>query len=123
MTYDNFTIKSQEAILKAQQIAAGHSQQNVDTVHLIKGIMETDENTAQFLLKKAEVNIPTLDLELDKAINSLPKVEGSDKQFLTNDANKALSQAKKMLPEFGDEFISLELLLLGILKGKDHQRS
>ena len=60
-----------------------------------------------------------LEIELDKAINNLPKVEGSDKQFLTNDANKALSQAKKMLKDFGDEFISIELLLLGILKGKD----
>ena len=63
--------------------------------------------------------LPFLDTELDKAIASLPKVEGAEKQFLTNDANKALSTAKKMLKDFGDEFISIELLLLGILKGKD----
>lgn len=119
MTYDNFTIKSQEAILKAQQIAASNDQQNVDTVHLLKGILETDESTSQFLLKKADVNIATLESELDKAIKSLPKVADSDKQYLTNDANKALAQAKKMLKEFGDEFISIELLLLGILQGKD----
>ncbi len=120
MTYDNFTIKSQEAILKAQQIAAGNDQQNVDTVHLLKGILEIDESTPQFLLKKADVNIATLETELDKAINSLPKVEGgTEKQFLTNDANKALSYAKKMLKEFGDEYISIELMLLGILNGKD----
>ncbi len=119
MTYDNFTVNSQEAILKAQQLAASHDQQNVDTVHLLKGILETDENTAQFLLKKADVSIPKLEAELNKAISSLPKVEGAEKQFLTNDANKALSQAKKMLKEFGDEYISIELLLLGILQGKD----
>jgi ATP-dependent Clp protease ATP-binding subunit ClpB len=119
MTYDNFTIKSQEAILKAQQIAAGNDQQNVDTVHLLKGILQTDESTPQFLLKKADVNMAMLNSELDKAISSLPKVEGADKQFLTNDANKAIGQAKKLLKDFGDEYISIELLLLGILRGKD----
>jgi len=58
MTYDNFTIKAQEAILKAQQIAGGYSQQSVDTPHLIKGILETDENVASFLLQKAGVSVP-----------------------------------------------------------------
>ena len=71
------------------------------------------------MLKKSDVNISILDSVLDKAISSLPKVEGAEKQFLTNDANKALAQAKKMLKDFGDEYISIELLLLGILRGKD----
>ena len=60
MTYDNFTIKAQESILKGQKIAAGYSQQTVDTPHLIKGLLETDESVIEFLLKKMEVILPVL---------------------------------------------------------------
>jgi ATP-dependent Clp protease ATP-binding subunit ClpB len=119
MTYDNFTIKSQEAILQAQKMAAGYSQQTVDTPHLIKSIIETDENLSGFLLGKLDVNISKLQKALDEAIKGYPKVEGTDKQYLSNDANKALSKAKSYLKEFGDEYISMELILLGILAGKD----
>ncbi len=119
MTYDNFTIKAQESILKAQQIAGGLDQQQVDTPHLLLGLIETDENVSKFLLQKMGVNMATLKAKLDKAIKSYPKVEGDGKQFLTNDANKALARAKKKLPDFEDEYISIELILLGILQGKD----
>ncbi len=119
MTYDNFTIKAQESILKSQQIAAGLDQQQVDTVHLIKGILETDESVAGFLLGKSEVNLDMLRRKLDEAILKYPKVQGSDKQFLTTDANKSLSRAKVLLKEFGDQYISVELMLLGIVQGDD----
>jgi len=119
MTYDNFTIKAQESILKAQQIAAGVDQQQVDTPHLLKGIIETDENVANFLLQKSGVNMATLKRKIEESIKDYPRVEGSEKQYLTNDANKSLSRAKKLLPDFGDEYISIELILLGILKGDD----
>jgi ATP-dependent Clp protease ATP-binding subunit ClpB len=119
MTYDNFTIKAQESILKAQQIAAGLDQQQVDTPHLIKGIMETDENVTNFVFQKMDVSVIALKTKLDTAVKGYPKVEGSEKQFLTNEANKALSRAKKMLKEYGDEYISIELMLMGILQGTD----
>ncbi len=119
MTYDNFTIKAQEAILKAQQIAAGFDQQQVDTPHLIEGIMDTDESVANFLLQKMGINVPALRKQLDAAIENYPKVEGAEKQYLSSEANQALSRAKKRLAEFGDEYISIELILLGILEGKD----
>ena len=119
MTYDNFTIKAQESILKAQQIAAGIDQQQVDTPHLLKGILETDENVSNFLLQKSGVNMATLKRKIEDTIRDYPRVEGGEKQYLTNDANKALSRAKKMLQEFGDEYISIELMLMGILKGDD----
>ncbi len=119
MTYDNFTIKAQDAIMKAQQIAVGLSQQNVDTAHLVKGILETDEHVATFLFEKCGVNMGMLRRKIDEEVQNTPKVSGTDKQYLTNEANKALSRAKKILPEFGDEFISLELMLLGILQGDD----
>ncbi|MCB9265625.1 MAG: type VI secretion system ATPase TssH, partial [Lewinellaceae bacterium] len=119
MTYDNFTIKAQESILQAQRIAAGLGQQQVDTVHLIRGIMEIEEHVASFLLSKMDINTATLKLRLNEAIREYPKVEGTEKQFLTKEANQSLARAKKLLPEFGDEYISIELILLGILTGKD----
>ena len=119
MTYDNFTIKAQDSILKAQQIAAGLSQQNVDSAHLLRGILETDEHVATFILEKSGVTVSTLKRQLDTLIQLTPKVSGSDKQYLTPEANKALARAKKLLTEFGDEYISIELIILGILQGDD----
>lgn len=119
MTYDNFTIKAQESILKAQQIAGKLQQQSVDTPHIIRGIMETDEELSKYLLNKVDVNISTLKINLNKTIKAYPKVKGSDKQYLTDHANKALARAKKMLKTMGDEYISIELMLLGILNGTD----
>jgi len=119
MTYDNFTIKAQEAILQAQQIAAGYEQQSVDTSHLLKGMLGVDDSATDFLLKKTGINMPRFEQDLDKLIWETPKVQGADKQYLTNEANKAVAAAKTLLKEYGDEFISLELLLLGIAKGGD----
>ncbi len=119
MTYDNFTLKAQDAIMKAQQIAVGLSQQQVDTAHLLKGILETDEHVATFLLEKAQVSMQMLRRQIDELIAKVPKVAGAEKQYLTPEANKALARAKKLLPEYGDQYISIELILLGIVQGND----
>jgi ATP-dependent Clp protease ATP-binding subunit ClpB len=119
MTYDNFTAKAQEAIQKGQQIASGLSHQQVETIHLLKGIMETDESLSQFLLEKSGVNVPQLKRKIEDTFKDFPKITGTDQQYLTNDANKALSKAKGMLTSFGDSFISLELMLLAIVQGDD----
>ena len=119
MTYDNFTAKAQEAIQKAQQIASGLSHQQVDTVHLTRGIMEIDESLSQFLLEKSGINVPLLKRKIEETFKEYPKITGTDQQYLTNDANKALSKAKGMLTSFGDSFISLELMLLAIVQGDD----
>jgi ATP-dependent Clp protease ATP-binding subunit ClpB len=119
MTYENFTVNAQEAILKSQQLAGSLDQQGVDTIHLIKGIIETDEKLAEFLLNKMGVNLPMLKRDLNVELEKYPKVQGGDKQYLTNDANKALATAKKLLKDFGDEFISIELMLMGIILGND----
>lgn len=120
MTYDNFTIKAQESILKAQQIAGGLDQQSVDSTHLLKGIIETDESVPNFLFSKMGVSAATLKIQLEEAVNGYPKVSGgSEKQYLTTDANAALARAKKLMAEFEDQYISIELILLGILSGKD----
>ncbi|MEY4048602.1 MAG: hypothetical protein RL284_2153, partial [Bacteroidota bacterium] len=119
MTYDNFTAKAQEAIQKGQQIASGLSHQQVETIHLLKGIMETDESLSQFLLEKSGVNVPQLKRKIEDTFKDFPKITGTDQQYLTNDANKALTKAKGMLTAFGDSFISLELMLLAIVQGED----
>ena len=120
MTYDNFTIKAQESILKSQQLAGENNQQMVDTAHLLRGILSEDENIAGFLLKKVGVNMTTLESELEKLIQSFPKIQGGvDKQYLSGEANKVLSKAKSLAKEFGDEFIPVELVLLAIVQGND----
>jgi ATP-dependent Clp protease ATP-binding subunit ClpB len=120
MTYDNFTIKAQEAIIAAQQLAGANEQQMVDTAHLLKGVLAEADSTAQYLLKKVGINIPALEAENDKLIATYPKVMGGvDKQFLSNDANKAITKARALAKEYGEEFIPVETLLLGIVHGND----
>jgi ATP-dependent Clp protease ATP-binding subunit ClpB len=119
MTYDNFTIKAQEAIQKAQQTAGHNNQQHVDTAHLVRGILESSEDVATFLFNKCEVSISELQKGLAPLIAQTPKVEGTKKQYLTKEANRSLSRAKKALPDFGDQYISIELILLGIVQGDD----
>lgn len=119
MTYDQFTVKAQECILEGQRIAESLDQQMVDTPHLLKGIMLTESGVSDFLLKKSGVNAATIKIELDRLLQTYPKVQGDIKQTLTNDANQALSRAKSMLKDFGDDYISMELILMGILTGND----
>jgi ATP-dependent Clp protease ATP-binding subunit ClpB len=118
MNFNNFTIKSQEAVQKAQEIAQGHQQQAIETSHILKGMLMVDENIVPWLLKKLDVNVPAVIQSLERIILSYPKVTGGD-QYLSNNASKALQKAGPYPKEFGDEFISLEHLLLGILAGVD----
>lgn len=123
MTFDNFTVNAREVILKSQQLAGSLGQQGVDTVHLIRGIFDTDSKLAEFLFNKMGVNVPALKRDLNLELEKYPKVEGTDKQYLTHDANKALTTARELLKDYGDEFISIELILLGIVKGSDRASS
>jgi len=118
MNLNQFTIKSQEAIQKAQEIATGFQQQQLDTAHILKGIIEVDENVTPFLLKKLGVNVSLLEQKADAIIQKQPKVSGGQ-IYLSNGANSAIAKAQSLLKEFGDEFVSIEHLLLGILSGKD----
>src|SRR5210317_1740697 len=102
MTYDNFTIKAQEAIYRAQQIAGTMDQQGVDTPHLLKGMIETSEETMRFLLEKMGVTIQFLLPRLEDEIKKYPKVSGTEKQYLSNDSNKVMSTAKKLMAKMGD---------------------
>ncbi|KKO91453.1 MULTISPECIES: ATP-dependent chaperone ClpB [Sphingobacterium] len=118
MNFNNYTIKAQEAIQKASEIAAGHQQQAIETAHILKALLTVDENVVSHLLKKLNVNISYLGTELDKQIEGFPKVSGSN-IYLSSDANNALQKAQAYLKEFNDEFVSVEHLLLGILATSD----
>ena len=117
MTYENFTTKAQEAIIQAQKIAKEMDQQQVDTPHLLAGIITVDESVADFIFKKVGVGLTEVRRELKQILQDYPRVKGQTKQYLTGDANRALSRAKKMLTDFGDQYISIELMLLGIIQG------
>ncbi len=116
MNLNKFTIKAQQAIQKAQEIVIGKGQQTIECTHLLKGILTEDENVIPFLLKKLEVNLPRLQQQLNQAIEAYPRVSGSE-QYMSNDANQALINSTQIASKMGDEFVSVEHLLLGILGG------
>jgi ATP-dependent Clp protease ATP-binding subunit ClpB len=118
MNFNNYTIKSQEAIQKATEIAGGNQQQAVETGHLLKGILETDENVTSFLIKKLGVNRNILNSKLDQIINAYPKVSGGS-PYLSNAAAAALQKATNYLKEFNDEFVTIEHMLLALMSGSD----
>jgi ATP-dependent Clp protease ATP-binding subunit ClpB len=118
MNLNNFTIKAQEAIQKASEIAGGNQQQAIETAHILKGLLSVDENVISYLLKKLNVNINRISEVLDAQIQSFPKVSGSD-IYLSSGANSALQKAATYLKEFKDEFVSVEHVLLGLLETSD----
>ena len=117
MNLNNFTIKSQEAIQQAQQIAQGFGQQQIENEHLFKGILEVDENVGPFLLKKLNVNITLLKQILDSTIQSFPKVSGGE-LMLSREANNSLLEANTIAKKMTDEYVSIEHLILAIFKSK-----
>ncbi len=118
MNLNNFTIKAQEAIQKAIELAVSNSQQGVETGHILKGILLEDENTAPFLLRKSGINISQLTKVLDAQIQSYPKVTGAQ-PFLSNDAQQVVYKASNYLKEFNDQYASIEHLLLSLANQKD----
>lgn len=112
------TIKSQQAIQDAQQLVTENGQQSIETAHLLRVMLDADKNVIPYLLKKLSVNTNLLEQALDKQIESFPKVSGGQVQ-LSRSATEAVNRSFTFLKEFGDEFVSLEHLLLAILDGKD----
>ncbi len=115
---NNFTIKSQEAIQQAFQIAQGNNQQAIEPAHLLSGVMHSAENISGFLLKKLGVNVPVFQQALNKIIESYPKVSGGE-NYLSSNANRVLQKALALAQEMGDQYVSVEHILLGLLDVKD----
>lgn len=117
MNFNQFTIKSQEAIQKAQELTTQNGQQAIESIHLLKGLLLVDENATPFLLKKLNVDYPVFSQAVDRIIQSLPKVSGGE-VYLSRDANQVLQKSQTYLAEFKDEFVSVEHILLALLEVK-----
>ena len=115
MTFNNYTIKSQEAIQQAQQLAQEMGHQQIENEHIFKAIATVDENVTPFLLKKLNINVPLFTQILDKEIESFPKVSGGD-IMLSREAGKAVNEASSIAKKMNDEYVSIEHLILAIFK-------
>ena len=118
MTFDNFTIKAQEAVREAVNRASSSGQQSIEPVHLLKGVMTVGENVTNFLFGKLDVNERLLAQAVDSQIKSLPRVSGGGEPYLSREANDALQKASDVARADGDEYVGLEALLLGLLLTK-----
>jgi ATP-dependent Clp protease ATP-binding subunit ClpB len=118
MNFDNFTIKAQEVVNHSVKIAEGNNQQAVETGHLLKGLLVNAESVTGFLLKKLGVNIGIFTSALDKVIQSYPKVTGGE-TYLSSASNSAIQRAISVSQKMGDQYVSVEHLLLGLLEGSD----
>ncbi|GGK45818.1 MULTISPECIES: ATP-dependent chaperone ClpB [Flavobacteriaceae] len=119
MNFNKFTIKSQEAIQKGQQIAASYGHQQIENSHILKALFEVDENVTPFIFKKLGINIELLKSLVDKTIESYSKVTGGGDTTLSRNASKMLTTATNEANDLKDEFVSIEHLLLAILNTKD----
>jgi len=118
MNFDKFTIKSQEALQKSAELTTALQQQAIEPAHILKAILETDENASTYLLKKVGVNTQLLSTRLEELLNSYPRVSGQQ-PYLSSAANTLLQQADKEAREMKDEYIAVEHLLLAMLAVKD----
>ncbi len=119
MNFNQFTIKAQEVVQEAQQLAVNASNPSIEVVHLLKGIFKTDPDLMQFVLKKNALNPEQIKQATEQLILALPKVSGSNEMYLSNAANQVLIKAQGLLKEFNDEYVSIEHILLSILASSD----
>ncbi len=117
MNYNNFTIKAQEALQKAITLAQSANQQIIEPTHLLKALMLVGENVTNFLFNKLSVNTRNLELALDREVESYPKVSGGD-PMLSRESNAVMQKAADYASKMGDEYVSLEHLLLALLSEK-----
>lgn len=117
MNLNNYTIKSQEAIQQAQQLAQSFGQQQIENEHIFKAILNVDENVLPFILKKLNVNISVLEQALDKQLENFPKVQGGD-IVLSREVGKSLNEAAIIAKKMNDDYVSIEHLILAVFKSK-----
>ncbi|NML38258.1 ATP-dependent chaperone ClpB [Chitinophaga sp. G-6-1-13] len=120
MNLNNFTIKSQEILQQAQQLAFNNQNQAIETGHILKALLEDNDSPVEYLLKKNAVNTSLLNTKLNEQLQKYPKIVGGEAgQVLSRDANNVLLRAGATIKEFKDEFVSVEHLLLALLGGSD----
>ena len=117
MNFNNFTIKSQEAVQEAVNLVQSRGQQAIEPAHILHGVMKVGENVTNFIFQKLGMNGQQVALVVDKQIDSLPKVSGGE-PYLSRESNEVLQKATQYSKEMGDEFVSLEHILLALLTVK-----
>ena len=117
MNFNNFTIKSQEAVQEAVNLVQSRGQQAIEPEHLMAGVLKVGENVTNFIFQKLGINGQQIETVLDRQIASLPKVSGGE-PYLSRDANEVLQKAIEYSKGLGDEYVSLEALLLALLNVK-----
>ena len=117
MNFNNFTIKSQEAVQEAVNLVQSRGQQAIEPEHLMAGLLKVGENVTNFIFQKLGINGQQIETVLDRQITSLPKVSGGE-AYLSRSANEVLQKAVEVSKELGDEYVSLEALLLALLNVK-----
>ncbi len=120
MSTNNLTIKAAEALQQAQQIAFNNKNPNVETEHILQSLLDTDDSSVDYLLKKNNVTVNLVDSKLAELIKKLPTVSGEPAQTMGREANNILLRATAALKTFGDEFVTPEHLLLAVLQGNDN---
>ncbi len=119
MNLNNFTIKAQEAVAAAQQLAFNQKNQQIETAHLLKAMIDDENNSIEFLLKKNDANISFIDQKLKEALSKIPTTSGDGGQIISREVNQTVLKAGSYLKDFGDEFITPEHLLMAMLSNND----
>ena len=121
MNFNNFTIKSQEAIQKAVEITRSGKNHAIEPVHLLKGVISEGESVVNFIFQKLGINSQFVNQQIERSIASLPKVSGGE-PYLSGASNDALEKASACAQKRGDQYVSLEMLLMGILRQKSFMK-
>ena len=115
MNFNNFTIKSQEAVQKAVEIARGYDHQAIEPAHLLKAMIEEGESVIKFIFQKLGLNESTIIQSIDKEISKYPRIQGGQNPYLSSSSNEALTKALDFAKKQGDEYVTIETMLMGIL--------
>ena len=119
MNFNKFTIKAQEAIQEAVNMARANGQQVIEPVHIMGGVLKSNEQIVSFLLQKTGTNVKKVETEVNKAVHSLPKVSGGE-PYISRESNQVLDKAEEIADKNGDEFVSIEPLIVALLEVKSN---
>ena len=121
MNLNNFTIKAQEVIAQSQQLAFNYQNPNIETEHILQALLDQEDSPIEFLLKKNNVNLNFVETKLTDSISKLPKAQGVEPgQNISRDVNNVTLRSNAALKTFGDEFVSVEHIMLAIIQGSDN---
>ena len=119
MNLQQFTIKAQDTLAKAQQLALANGNQGIEPLHVLQAMLKEDLESIQYIAGKVGANLSRVEQAVEQSVKALPKVSGGGDPYITSATNQALVSAEKTMQEMKDEFITNEHLLVGLLDGKD----